>query len=138
MHTLGCPKNRVDSEVMLGTLVQSGFRFEADPAKADVIVVNTCGFIGDAQEESVDAIVELAVHKRSGRCRKLVVAGCLVQRNGEELAKALPEVDHFLGTGAYAEIAKVVRDAQAKRLVIPDPDFVHSATTPRVNSLPSH
>jgi ribosomal protein S12 methylthiotransferase len=138
MHTLGCPKNRVDSEVMLGTLAESGFRFEPDPSKADVIVVNTCGFIGDAKEESVDAIVELAGQKASGRCRKLVVAGCLVQRHGEELAKALPEVDHFLGTGAYGEIAKVVRDAQAKRLVIPDPDFVQSADSPRINSMPSH
>jgi ribosomal protein S12 methylthiotransferase len=138
MHTLGCPKNRVDSEVMLGTLVESGFRFEADPAKADVIVVNTCGFIGDAKEESVDAIVELAAQKATGRCRKLVVAGCLVQRHGEELARALPEVDHFLGTGAYGEISKVVRDAHAKRLVIPDPDFVQSAGSPRVNSMPSH
>ena len=138
MHTLGCPKNRVDSEVMLGTLVQSGFRFEPDPAKAEIIVVNTCGFIGDAKEESVDAIVELAAQKTTGRCRKLVVAGCLVQRHGEELAKALPEVDHFLGTGAYAEIAKVVRDAQAKRLVLPDPDFVHTAESPRINSMPAH
>jgi ribosomal protein S12 methylthiotransferase len=138
MHTLGCPKNRVDSEVMLGTLVQSGFRFEPDPAKAEIIVVNTCGFIGDAKEESVDAIVELAAQKRTGRCRKLVVAGCLVQRHGEELAKELPEVDHFLGTGAYAEIAKVVRDAQAKRLVLPDPDFVHTAESPRINSMPAH
>ena len=138
LHTLGCPKNRVDSEVMLGALVESGFRFEADPSKADVIVVNTCGFIGDAKEESVDAIVELAAQKQAGRCRKLVVAGCLVQRHGEELAKALPEVDHFLGTGAYGEIARVVRDAQAKRLVIPDPDFLQTAASPRVNSMPSH
>jgi ribosomal protein S12 methylthiotransferase len=138
MHTLGCPKNRVDSEVMLGTLVQSGFRFEPDPSKAEIIVVNTCGFIADAKEESVDAIVELAAHKASGRCRKLIVAGCLVQRHGDELARALPEVDHFLGTGAYGEIAKVVRDAQAKRLVIPDPDFVQTAESPRVNSMPSH
>src|SRR5512133_2791268 len=138
MHTLGCPKNRVDSEVMLGTLVESGFRFEPDPSKAEIIVVNTCGFIGDAKEESVDAIVELAAQKTSGRCRKLVVAGCLVQRHGDELARALPEVDHFLGTGAYGEIARVVRDAQAKRLVIPDPDFVQTAESPRINSMPSH
>jgi ribosomal protein S12 methylthiotransferase len=138
MHTLGCPKNRVDSEVMLGTLVQSGFRFEPDPSKAEVIVVNTCGFIADAKEESVDAIVSLAGHKASGRCKKLVVAGCLVQRHGAELARELPEVDHFLGTGAYAEIAAVVRDAQAKRLVIPDPDFVQDARSPRINSMPSH
>jgi ribosomal protein S12 methylthiotransferase len=138
MHTLGCPKNRVDSEVMLGTLVREGFRLEQDPARAEVIVVNTCGFLRSAEEESVDAILELAEHRREGRCRKLVVAGCLVQRHAEELARELPEVDHFLGTGAYAEIARVVLDAQAKRLVVPDPDFVHSAASPRVNSLPSH
>jgi ribosomal protein S12 methylthiotransferase len=138
MHTLGCPKNRVDSEVMLGTLVREGFRLEQDPARAEVIVVNTCGFLAAAEEESVDAIVELAAMKQEGRCRKLVVAGCLVQRHAAELARELPEVDHFLGTGAYAEIARVVLDAQARRLVVPDPDFVHSAASPRVNSLPSH
>lgn len=138
LHTLGCPKNRVDSELMLGTLTEAGFRFEPDPSKAEIIVVNTCGFIGDAKVESVDAIVELAGYKRSGRCRKLVVAGCLVQRHGEELSRELPEVDHFLGTGAYGEIAAVVRDAQAKRLVIPDPDFVQTADSPRINSMPSH
>jgi ribosomal protein S12 methylthiotransferase len=138
MHTLGCPKNRVDSEIMLGTLAEAGYRLVQDPEKADVVVVNTCGFIESAKAESVDAIVELAELKRSGRCRKLVVTGCLVQRHAEELARELPEVDHFLGTGAYADVAKIVSDAQAKRLVVPDPDFVHSAATPRVNSLPSH
>ena len=138
IHTLGCPKNRVDSEVMLGTLAEAGYRLVQDPARAEVVVVNTCGFIESAKVESVEAIVELAEHRRSGRCRKLVVTGCLVQRHAKELAKELPEVDHFLGTGAYAEIARVVSDAQAKRLVVPDPDFVHSASTPRVNSLPSH
>jgi len=138
MHTLGCPKNRVDSEVMLGTLAEAGYRLVQDPARADVVVVNTCGFIESAKVESVDAIVELAELKRSGRCKKLVVTGCLVQRHAQELSRELPEVDHFLGTGAYADIARVVSDAQAKRLVVPDPDFVHSASTPRVNSLPSH
>jgi ribosomal protein S12 methylthiotransferase len=121
LHTLGCPKNRVDSEVMLGTLAGAGYRLERDPARADVIVVNTCGFIESAKEESVDAIVELAGMKQEGRCKKLVVTGCLVQRHAEELSAELPEVDHFLGTGAYADIARVVSDAQAKRLVVPDP-----------------
>jgi ribosomal protein S12 methylthiotransferase len=138
MHTLGCPKNRVDSEVMLGTLNQAGYRLVQDPAKAEVIVVNTCGFIESAKEESIEAIVELSDMKTAGRCRKLVVTGCLVQRHPEELARELPEVDHFLGTGAYQDIAQIISDAQAKRLVVPDPDFVHSASTPRVNSLPSH
>lgn len=138
MHTLGCPKNRVDSEVMLGTLVKEGFRLVDAPEEAEVIVINTCGFIAAAEEESVDKIVELASMKEEGRCKKLVVTGCLVQRHAKELAKELPEVDHFLGTGAYAEIAKVILDGQAKRVLIPDPDFVHSSTTPRLNSLPSH
>src|SRR5512144_50420 len=138
IHTLGCPKNRVDSEVMLGTLAEAGYRLVQDPEKAEVIVVNTCGFIESAKEESVEAIVELADLKREGRCKKLVVTGCLVQRHAEELARELPEVDHFLGTGAYQDVARIVSDAQAKRLVVPDPDFVHSAATPRVNSLPSH
>jgi ribosomal protein S12 methylthiotransferase len=138
MHTLGCPKNRVDSEVMLGTLAEAGYRLVQDPARAEIIVVNTCGFIESAKEESIDAILSLAELKRDGRCRKLVVTGCLVQRHAGELARELPEVDHFLGTGAYQDVAAIVADAHAKRLVVPDPDFVHSASTPRVNSLPSH
>jgi len=138
LHTLGCPKNRVDSEVMLGTLTVAGFRLVADPARAEIIVVNTCGFIESAKEESIDAVVELAQHKLHGRCRKLVVAGCLTQRYHEELARELPEVDHFVGTGAYADIARIVGDAQARRVVVPDPDFVHGAATPRVNSLAGH
>jgi len=108
---------------MLGTLTEAGYRLVQDPAKAEIIVVNTCGFIESAKVESVEAIVELAEWKRSGRCKKLVVAGCLVQRHAEELARELPEVDHFLGTGAYQDIAEVVAGAQAARLVVPDPDF---------------
>ncbi len=138
MHTLGCPKNRVDSEIMLGTLCRAGYRLVQDPALADVIVVNTCGFIESAREESIQAILELAAMKEEGRCRKLVVAGCLVQRHAEELAEAIPEVDHLVGTGAYQEIASIVGEAQARRIVVPDPDFVHDASTPRVSSMPSH
>ncbi|HEU4382323.1 MAG TPA: 30S ribosomal protein S12 methylthiotransferase RimO [Anaeromyxobacteraceae bacterium] len=138
LHTLGCPKNRVDSEVMLGTLVQAGYRLVQDPARADVIVVNTCGFIESAKQESVEAILELAALKAAGRCRKLVVAGCLTQRYHAELSRQIPEVDHFVGTGAYQDIARIVADAQAERIIVPDPDFVHSASTPRVSSLPSH
>ena len=104
MHTLGCPKNRVDTEVMLGTLAQAGYRLVQDPAEAEVIVVNTCGFIESAKEESVEAILELAACKEEGRCKTLVVTGCLTQRYPDELAREMPEVDHFLGTGAYAQI----------------------------------
>ena len=138
MHTLGCPKNRVDSEVMLGTLANAGYRLVQDPKRAEIIVVNTCGFIESAKQESIQAILELGAMKRDGRCKKLVVAGCRVQRHPAELAAVLPEVDHFVGTGAYQEIARIVSEAQAQRLVVPDPDFVHSAETPRVNSLAAH
>src|SRR5512133_1802444 len=86
MHTLGCPKNRVDSEVMLGTLAEAGYRLVQEPGDAEIIVVNTCGFIESAKVESVDAIVELADLKREGRCKKLVVTGCLVQRHAKDLA----------------------------------------------------
>ena len=138
MHTLGCPKNRVDSEIMLGTLTDAGYRLVEEPERADVIVVNTCGFIESAKQESISAILELAEHRSAGRCKKLVVAGCLTQRYHAELARELPEVDHFVGTGAYQEIARIVADAQASRLIVPDPDFVHAASTPRVSSMPSH
>src|SRR6478672_9865136 len=93
MHTLGCPKNRVDSEVMLGTLTAAGYRLTQDAAQAEVIVVNTCGFIESAKEESIDAILEMAEVKKRGRCKKLVVAGCLTQRYSGELARELPDVD---------------------------------------------
>ncbi len=138
LHTLGCPKNRVDSAVMLGPLADAGYGLVQDPARADLIVVNTCGFIESAKEESIAAIVELAEHRREGRCKKLVVAGCLTQRYHAELSAELPEVDHFVGTGAYQDIARIVADAQASRVIVPDPDFVHAASTPRVSSMPSH
>jgi ribosomal protein S12 methylthiotransferase len=138
MHTLGCPKNRVDSEIMLGTLAEAGFRVVEEPERAEIIVINTCGFIESAKAESISTIVELAEMKTAGRCKKLVVAGCLTQRYHAELAAELPEVDHFVGTGAYQDVARIVADAQSSRVIVPDPDFVHAATTPRVNSLPSH
>jgi ribosomal protein S12 methylthiotransferase len=138
IHTLGCPKNRVDSEVMLGTLSEAGYRLVQDPERADVIVVNTCGFIESAKEESVQAILQLARMKQEGRCKKLVVAGCLTQRYHEEMAREMPEVDHFVGTGAYQDVAAIVSRAQAERVIVPDPDFVHAASTPRVNSLATH
>ncbi len=138
MRTLGCPKNRVDSEVMLGTLSDAGYRLVDRPEDAELIVVNTCGFIESAKEESISAILELAAMKESARCRKLVVAGCLTQRYHDELAREIPEVDHFVGTGAYQDIGRIVADAQAARVVVPDPDFVHAASTPRVSSMPSH
>jgi ribosomal protein S12 methylthiotransferase len=136
MATLGCPKNRVDSEVMLGTLGARGYTLVERPEDASVIVVNTCAFIGPAKQESVDTILELAEFKKSGRCNTLVVTGCLSQRYGPELAKEMPEVDHFLGTGAYVQIGDLLAAEAAPRQVIPDPDYVHDARTPKVNSSP--
>ncbi len=136
--TLGCPKNRVDSEVMLGTLAQRGYRLVAEPGAAEVIVVNTCAFIGPAKQESIDAILELAEHKKTGACKTLVVTGCLSQRYGAELAKELPEVDHFLGTSAYVQIGDLLAAEAAPRLSIPDPDYIHDARTPKINSSPSY
>ena len=136
MATLGCPKNRVDSEVMLGTLGARGYRLVERPEDASVIVVNTCAFIGPAKQESVDTILELAELKKTGRCSTLVVTGCLSQRYGPELAKEMPEVDHFLGTGAYVQIGDLLAAEAAPRQVIPDPHYVHDARTPKVNSSP--
>jgi ribosomal protein S12 methylthiotransferase len=136
MATLGCPKNRVDSEVMLGTLGARGYTLVERPEDASVIVVNTCAFIGPAKQESVDTILELAEYKKTGRCNTLVVTGCLSQRYGPELAKEIPEVDHFLGTGAYVQIGDLLAAEAAPRQIIPDPHYVHDARTPKVNSSP--
>ncbi|WP_372338375.1 30S ribosomal protein S12 methylthiotransferase RimO [Corallococcus llansteffanensis] len=136
--TLGCPKNRVDSEVMLGTLRTRGYSLVQDPAAAQVIVVNTCAFIGPAKQESVDSILEMAELKKTGACKTLVVTGCLSQRYGQDLSQEMPEVDHFLGTSAYAQIGDLLAAEASPRQVIPDPDYIHNAQTPRINSMPKY
>lgn len=108
--SLGCPKNLVDTEVMLGHLARRGYVAVESPDAADVIVVNTCAFIDAAKEESVGAIMEMGEYKQSGQCKKLVVTGCLSQRYAPELAKEIPEVDHFLGTGNFETIADVLQE----------------------------
>ncbi|HEY8211966.1 MAG TPA: 30S ribosomal protein S12 methylthiotransferase RimO [Myxococcaceae bacterium] len=138
MMTLGCPKNRVDSEVMLGTLLGRGYQLVPEAERAEVIVVNTCAFIGPAKQESVDTILEMAELKKTGTCKTLVVTGCLSQRYPGELASEMPEVDHFLGTSAYARIGDLLAAEASPRQVIPDPDYIHDAATPRVSSLPSY
>ena len=115
--SLGCPKNLVDSEVMLGALRGSGFALTNDPADADVVVVNTCTFIGPARQESVDTILEMAEHKKTGHCQTLVVTGCLSQRYHQELVQEMPEVDHFLGTSAYAQIGDLLTAEAAPQKV---------------------
>jgi ribosomal protein S12 methylthiotransferase len=136
MVSLGCPKNRVDSEVMLGTLLDDGYRLVDAPEQAEVILINSCAFIGEAKQESIDAIFEHARYKESGQCRALVVAGCLTQRYADVLQVEMPEVDYFVGTGAYHRIGEIIR-GERDRAVVPDPDFVHSSRTPRLNSMPS-
>jgi ribosomal protein S12 methylthiotransferase len=105
MISLGCPKNLVDSEVMLGLAQQSGHELTRDAAEADVLVVNTCAFIDKAKQESIDAILEMAEHKKTGNCRKLVVTGCMAERYRDELREQIPEIDAVLGTG---EVPKIV------------------------------
>jgi ribosomal protein S12 methylthiotransferase len=134
--SLGCPKNRVDSEVMVGKLLESDFVLVDDPAEAEMIVVNTCSFIQPATEESIDTVLEMAGYKETGRCEKLVVTGCMVQRYGASLESELPEVDAFLGTGEYHRIADVLRargDLPVKSYV-DVPLYLHDELAPRVNS----
>jgi ribosomal protein S12 methylthiotransferase len=102
--SLGCPKNLVDSEVMMGLLDRAGAELTADPETAEILVINTCSFIDSAKQESVDTILEMAQHKTTGRARRLIVAGCLVERYREEIRKNIPEVDAVVGTGELEEI----------------------------------
>src|SRR5580692_8095385 len=113
--SLGCPKNLVDSEVMMGLLARAGAELSPRAEDADVIVVNTCSFIESAQQESVNAILEMAQHKTSGRAKKLVVAGCLVERFRGQIRKDIPEVDAVVGTGELGKIigAAGMHSAQA-------------------------
>ncbi|HEY6911691.1 MAG TPA: 30S ribosomal protein S12 methylthiotransferase RimO [Myxococcales bacterium] len=133
--SLGCPKNRVDSEVMLGSLLQEGYKLVEQPQDAEVILINSCAFIGEAKQESIDAILEHARLKETGRCKALVVAGCLTQRYAEVLQQEMPEVDYFVGTSAYPHIARILK-GERDRAVIPDPDYIADSRTPRRNSMP--
>lgn len=129
--SLGCPKNRVDSEVMVGVADQGGFELVDAPDKASVIVVNTCGFIGSAKKESIETIFEMASYKEKGGCERLVVAGCLSQRHPEELAREMPEVDHFLGSSDMLRLGEVL-SGKAERMLVGNPaQWVVQASDPR-------
>jgi ribosomal protein S12 methylthiotransferase len=108
--SLGCPKNLVDSEVMLGLAQQAGHELTNDASGADVLVVNTCAFIDSAKQESIDAILEMAQHKTNGACRRLIVTGCLAERYRDELRAQIPEIDAVLGTGEVPDIVKAIGD----------------------------
>src|SRR5258706_540280 len=155
--SLGCPKNLVDGEVMLGYAQQAGHEITPDARDADVIVVNTCAFIDNAKQESIDAIIEMAQHKRDGK--RLVVTGCLAERYRDELKREIPEIDAVLGTGEVAGIVEAIeardarREARAEPVRFvrkpsappashlaprPLPTYLYDAETPRVMTTPRH
>ncbi|HVG38286.1 MAG TPA: hypothetical protein VM870_03295, partial [Pyrinomonadaceae bacterium] len=136
--SLGCPKNLVDSEVMMGQLRQSGYEITTDEGEAETLVVNTCGFIDSAKKESIDAILEAARMKTEGKCRRLVVAGCLVERYRDELRAELPEVDAFIGTNQVTQITTVCDERTNTRSlpVLPlgnqSATYLYDESTPRL------
>ena len=111
--SLGCDKNLADSEEMLGLLTGSGHEIVDSEEEADAIVINTCCFIHDAKEESVNTILEMAEYKKTGNCKALIVTGCMAQRYKEEITQEIPEVDAVLGTTSYGDIVKALNEAQA-------------------------
>jgi ribosomal protein S12 methylthiotransferase len=154
--SLGCPKNLVDGEVMLGLAEDAGHEITPDAASADVLVVNTCAFIDRAKQESVDAILEMARHKRDGRCTRLVVTGCLAERYRDELRREIPEIDAVLGTGEVPQIVRAIDGQQAEPLKFfgtglkarttpgarsaehAAPSYIYDAETPRRLTTPRH
>jgi len=157
--SLGCPKNLVDSEVMLGLAQQAGHELTRDASAADVLVVNTCAFIDSAKQESIDTILEMAQHKKDGQCRRLIVTGCLAERYREELQKQIPEIDAVLGTGEVPEIVGAIggapltfhRNAPGTSTQHPAPapstqhpapgtrpTYLYGADTPRLLATPRH
>src|SRR5437867_6598802 len=140
---LGCSKNQVDSEVMLGMLVADRFALTADPKKADVVIINTCGFIEEAKPESIDTIIAHGRLKETGSCRVLSAAGCLAQRYQGDLLKQLPELDGVVGTGEFGKIAEICRNLLApknrqQRLWISEPPYLYDADAPRLRLGKAH
>jgi len=139
--SLGCPKNLVDAEVMLGYLSRAGYLVTTDETQADIIIVNTCSFIKEAKQESIDTILDLADRKHDGHCKLLIVTGCLPQRYQEELATELPEVDIFVGTGDYPRIVEIIaekRTSSDQLCYTGDPNFVYNDELPRLQSSPHY
>jgi ribosomal protein S12 methylthiotransferase len=134
LTTLGCPKNQVDSELMLGLLTEAGFALTARAEDAECLIVNTCAFIDRAREESVQTILELARLKERGRCRALIVTGCLTQRYGAEVMKEMPEIDGILGTSNLPAIVDLVRQAANRHdwATAAPPGYLYDAGTPRL------
>ena len=138
--SLGCARNLVDSEVMAGVLHQNDYELVPEPETADIVLINTCGFIAAAKEESIDTILDVARLKETGKLKKLVVAGCLSQRYPNELAKELPEVDLFIGTGEVPRIVQILKEHEvhARRQYVGVPSYLYDHSTPRVLSTPAY
>ena len=135
--SLGCPKNLVDSEVMMGILAREGYELTPRADEAEVLVVNTCSFIEAAQKESVDAILEMAEHKKFGAAKKLIVAGCLVERFRAQILEQVPEVDAVVGTG---EVERIMEAVEGDLRVLPAQPlaFLYHDLTPRIVTTPKH
>jgi ribosomal protein S12 methylthiotransferase len=135
--SLGCPKNLVDSEVMMGILAREGYELTPRADEAEILVVNTCSFIEAAQKESVDAILEMAEHKKFGAAKKLIVAGCLVERFRAQILEQVPEVDAVVGTG---EVERIMEAVEGDLRVLPaqPPAFLYHDLTPRIVTTPKH
>lgn len=139
--SLGCPKNLVDTEIMLGSLINDGYEVVEDPEQADTVVVNTCGFVEDAKQESIDKILEMSELKQQGVLKKLVVAGCLTQRYKDDLVDGLPEADLFVGSGQFQNLPTILKDSFAgnkEKKFFHLPTYLQEIDTPRVNSQPKH
>jgi ribosomal protein S12 methylthiotransferase len=137
--SLGCPKNLVDSEVMMGILARSGYEITARPGDADVLVVNTCSFIAPAQQESVQSILEMAEYKKFGRAQKLIVAGCMVERFRNEIREQIPEVDAVIGTGEVEKILEACNgELRANERAAGAPTYLYHDLTPRVLATARH
>ena len=135
--SLGCPKNLVDSEVILGFLSKEGYSLTTDHSKAEIIIINTCSFIKDATQEAIETILQLTPYKREGRCRLLIVSGCLPQRYGKILEKELPEVDLFVGTGSFQKIPQLISQRGKRKSFLSGQTFLYNEKTPRILSTPS-
>jgi ribosomal protein S12 methylthiotransferase len=135
--SLGCPKNLVDSEVMMGLLSREGYELTPRADEAEILVVNTCSFIESAQKESIETILEMAEHKKFGAAKKLVVAGCLVERFRDQILEQVPEVDAVVGTG---EVERIIEAVQGDLKVLPaqSPSFLYHDFTPRIVTTPKH
>ena len=138
--SLGCAKNLVDTEVMLGILKKKGAALTPNPAEADVLIVNTCAFITSAKEESITTILNLAEYKTNGNCRALIVAGCLGQRYRQELLDEMPEIDAIIGTGAWSRVMEAVEESlNGNRVIlIGEKETIYSAKTPRLRTTPEY